>query len=183
MNLERRIPFLQLWKGLTNPGVNWHNRRHFDWKSHDSIALAGGVSLKNDSELASYCLVSREYLNFNMRFGYHFALLDCLCGKVPEENYILMRFAGGGGTEQGKDLRLDFLSRILGRLDFTCERTGDLLDARLLRYAEGIIMTRLETLGCLLASVRLLDMVLKDSDQLTAMVDLFFSGTYDFSSR
>jgi pyruvate,water dikinase len=179
----RSIPFLQLWKGLTNPGVNWHGRSYFDWKSHDNIALAGGVSLKNDSDLASYCLVSREYLNFNMRFGYHFALLDCLCGKGPEENYILMRFAGGGGTEQGKDLRLDFLSQVLGRLDFTCERSGDLLDARLLRYTDDTIMSRLETLGCLLGAVRLLDMVLKDGDQMAAMVDLFFTGTYDFSSH
>ena len=87
--------------------------------------------------------------------------IEWSCGASPEANYILMRFAGDGGTDHGRDLRLDFLTALLARLIFTCERGGELLGA-----------------------VRLLDMVLHDKGQIEPMVDgLFFAGTYDFSKE
>lgn len=176
------LPFRALWKGLSHSGVNWRERQHFDWESYDSVALAGGMSRKKDTSLLSYCLVSRQYLNVNMRFGYHFSLIDSFCGNSPEENYILIRFAGGGGTEIGKDLRLLFLDEVLGRIGFTCQKQGDLLDGRLSRLSCEQTLNRLEQLGRLLGSVRLLDMVLKEESELSEKVDLFFSGIYDFSS-
>lgn len=174
-------PFKALWQGLSHPNVNWRDRDHFDWASYDSIALAGGIASKNDSALASYCLLSREYLNINMRFGYHFTLLDCFCGETPEENYILMRFAGGGGTDIGKDLRLTFITTILERLNFTCEQAGEMLDARLMRYDSERTASMMEQLGHLLGSVRLLDMALRSEEEVLLMVERFFGGTYDFS--
>ncbi len=174
-------PFTALWQGMSHPGVNWRDRNHFDWASYDTIALAGGVARKNDSDLASYCLVSQEYLNITIRFGYHFTLIDCLCGTIPEENYILLRFAGGGGTESGKDLRLRFIRTILESLEFVCEQSSQLLDARLMRYDCAAICAKMEQFGQLLGSVRLLDMVLKHEEELAPLVEKFFSGVYDFS--
>jgi len=177
------LPLQALWQGLSHPGVTWRDRAHFDWQSYDSIALAGGVATKNNSSLTSFCLVSAEYLNVNIRFGYHFTLLDCLCGDIPEENYILMRFAGGGGNSLGKDLRLIFIVKILARLNFTCEQTGELLDARLMRYDKKITANRLDQVGRLLGAVRLLDMVLTDENMIDGMVEDFFLGNYDFSNE
>ncbi len=179
----RCLPLQALWQGLSHPGVHWRDRAHFDWQSYDSIALAGGMATKNDSALASFCLIAPEYLNVNIRFGYHFTLLDSLCGETPEENYILMRFAGGGGNSHGKDLRLIFISKILVKLNFTCEQTGELLDARLMRYDKIITADRLDQVGRLLGAVRLLDMVLTDETMVASMVDDFFRGKYDFSNE
>ncbi len=179
----RSLPLQALWRGLTHPGVKWRNRSHFDWQSYDSIALAGGVATKSDSALASFCLISSEYLNVNIRFGYHFTLLDCLCGDDPEENYILMRFAGGGGDSRGRELRLNFIVKVLEKLDFTCEQTGELLDARLMRYDKRITADRLDQVGRLLGAVRLLDMVLNDESMLKEMIENFFRGNYDFSNE
>lgn len=177
------LPLQALWQGLSHPGVTWRNRAHFDWQSYDAISLAGGIATKRDSSLTSFCLISPEYLNVNIRFGYHFTLLDCLCGENPEENYILMRFAGGGGNSLGKDLRLGFIIKVLARLNFTCEQTGELLDARLMRYNNKITAERLEQVGRLLGAVRLLDMVLTDENMVEGMVEDFFRGKYDFSNE
>ena len=177
------LPLQSFWQGLSHPGVNWRDRAHFDWQSYDSIALAGGVATKNDAALASFCLVSPEYLNVNMRFGYHFTLLDSLCGENPDENYILLRFAGGGGNSLGKDLRLSFITKVLAQLNFTCEQTGELLDARLMRYDKNITADRLDQVGRLLGAVRLLDMVLTNENMIASMVEDFFAEKYDFSNE
>ena len=175
-------PFVAFWRGLSHENVNWRDHSHYDWKSYDAIALAGGIAGKDDSALASYCLLACEYLNINIRFGYHFTLLDSFCGDTPEENYILLRFAGGGGDTHGKDLRLTFIRRVLEKLNFTCEQSGELLDARLMRYGKEETAMRLEQIGCLLGAVRLLDMVLRDENEIAGMVAKFFSGVYDFSN-
>lgn len=177
------LPLHALWRGLSHPGVNWRERSHYDWQSYDSVSLAGGIAGKEDTALSSFCLIAPDYLNVNIRFGYHFTQLDCFCGNIPEENYILLRFAGGGGTLHGKDLRLDFISRVLNQLDFHCERSGDMLDGRLLKYDKAGIVQRLEKLGHLLGAARLLDMVLQREDDLGPMIDDFFKGVYDFSKR
>ncbi len=181
---DLRCPPLEaLWQGLSHPKVRWRDRAHFDWASYDSIALAGGMATKKDAALSSFCLIAPEYLNVNIRFGYHFTLLDSLCGKTPEENYILLRFAGGGGNSLGKDLRLIFIAKILTKLNFTCEQTGELLDARLMRYDKTTTADRLDQLGRLLGAVRLLDMVLTDEQMIPSMVEDFFRGKYDFSNE
>jgi pyruvate,water dikinase len=105
------VPLLALWKGLTHPAINWSKHDHFDWKAFDDIALAGGMARKNDVSFASFALVSSDYLNLNLRFGYHFVLLDALCGPTSKNNYIMLRFAGGGGKVQGKNLRLLFMCK------------------------------------------------------------------------
>ncbi|TKB24773.1 hypothetical protein FCL47_16140 [Desulfopila sp. IMCC35006] len=179
----RCLPLKALWQGLSHSQVHWRDRAHFDWQSYDSIALAGGVATKGDASLASFCLISTEYLNVNMRFGYHFTLLDSLCGETSDENYILLRFAGGGGNSLGKDLRLLFIAKVLTKLNFTCEQTGELLDARLMRYDKNITAARLDQVGRLLGAVRLLDMVLTHEHMIEPMVDAFFQGKYDFSNE
>ena len=175
------LPLQILWKGLSHPNIHWHDHAHYDWQNYDTIALAGGITPKESSSLASFCLISAEYLNVNIRFGYHFTLIDCLCGDTPEENYILLRFAGGGGTSVGKDLRLLFISRVLSRLNFGCEQTGELLDARLMRYSRDDTADRLEHVGRLLGAVCLLDMVLTDEAAIDDMIEKFFREKYDFS--
>jgi pyruvate, water dikinase len=175
------LPLRALWQGLSHRNIGWHDHSHYDWQNYDTIALAGGITAKGSNSLASFCLTSSEYLNVNIRFGYHFSLIDSLCSDVAEENYILLRFAGGGETSRGKDLRLAFISRVLARLNFTVGQTGELLDARLMRYSKVDTIKRLDQLGRLLGAVRLLDMVLTDEAAIDEMVEQFFQEKYDFS--
>jgi pyruvate,water dikinase len=178
----RSPAFQNFWRGLTDEAINWHNHSHYDWHSYDSVAMAGGIAAKDDAALTSYMLLGHDYLNFNLRFGYHFSLLDSVCGGDPQKNYILLRFAGGGGDASGKLLRLQFIHAVLDRLQFHCTQLGDTLDARISRFNSDDTGRLLQQMGILLAATRLLDMRLHDEERIDSLVADFFAGTYDFST-
>jgi pyruvate,water dikinase len=175
------VPFVSLWQGLSNPGVDWDAHSHFDWKSFDDIALAGGIATKDSGDFASYAIISKDYLNLNMRFGYHFTLVDALCGSDSRANYCQLRFAGGGGDYRGKTLRIEFLVAVLARLGLETNVRADLLDARVSDISSSELCHTLDMLGRLLGATKLMDMVLKDGGDVTYYVDEFFAGNYNFS--
>ena len=175
------VPFLALWQGLSHPGVDWQAHSHFDWKSFDDIALAGGVATQKTGDFSSYAIISLDYLNLNMRFGYHFTLVDALCSPDRRANYCQLRFAGGGGDYTGKTLRIEFLVAVLGRLGLETTVRADLLDARIADIGSKDLCVTLDMLGRLLGATKLMDMVLKEEGDVNYYVDQFFAGIYDFS--
>jgi pyruvate,water dikinase len=176
-------PFLALWQGLSHPDVDWDSHLHFDWKGFSDAALSGGVVSGGAKEFASYAIVSGDYCNLNMRFGYHFTLVDCLCGDELRGNYCQLRFAGGGGDYQGRSLRIRLLTLILGRLGFEVNVKADLLDARIGEMDRDSLVELLATVGRLLGATKLLDMVLKDEHQLEPFAAQFFAGAGRFTDR
>jgi len=165
-------PMRACWEGLTHPDVVWHKGLiHMDWEELDRIS-AGLVNL-NSKALASYAVMSSNYLHLILRFGYHFAVLDTLCSEEPEANYISFRFKGGGGNFQNRLWRVELIKRILEWADFTVKTRGDLLDARFERREARQILSRLMILGILQGKTRLLDMALTSEDQVTEMTDAF----------
>ncbi len=174
------IPLRALWQGLTHPSVKWSEISHFDWKEFDNIALAGGVSKKSSKSLATYAVISRDYLNLSVKFGYHFVIVDTICGENPQQNYISFRFAGGGGLPHQRGLRLLFLSEILNRLGFKVVTKGDLLDAQFQGHAQSATEKRLAELGRLIGATRLLDMYLKSEEDVRAFIDDFMAGKSHF---
>lgn len=176
-------PLRALWNGLSHPGVTWQERSHFDWGAYDDLVMAGGVVNAKSIAFASYAVVSQDYLNLNMRFGYHFAILDALCSPKNGEGYITLRFAGGGGDIEGKLLRLTMISEILRRLQFTITQKSDLLDARFSdRKPENILKT-LDMIGRLLGATRIMDMILTDERMAADAVEEFMNGRYTFSKE
>ncbi|BCO08626.1 pyruvate phosphate dikinase PEP/pyruvate binding subunit [Desulfolithobacter dissulfuricans] len=175
-------PFLALWEGISHPGIDWHSREHFDWKTYDDVALAGGVAAQGSADLATYAVISRDYLNMNMRFGYHFTQVDALCGPEDRTNYCMLRFAGGGGEFTGRALRIEFLRRVLQELGFEVTVRADLLDGRLGEMDCDTLSRRLDMLGRLLGATKLMDMVLHDEHDVDVAVQAFFQGHYNFSS-
>ncbi|MFP7755431.1 PEP/pyruvate-binding domain-containing protein [Thermodesulfobacteriota bacterium B35] len=176
------VPFLALWRGLSHPDVDWQNHAHFDWKSFDDVALAGGVATRKGGDYASYAVIGSDYLNLNMRFGYHFTLVDALCGGDARANYCQFRFAGGGGDYTGRSRRIDFLRIILTRLGFEVDVRADLLDARVADIDCADLCHMLDMLGRLLGTTKLMDMVLREGVDVRACVEEFFAGRYSFSS-
>lgn len=171
----RSVPFLALWQGLSHPEVDWRGQPHFDWKDFGDMALAGGIATGTAKHFASYAVVGADYVNLNMRFGFHFTQVDCLCGGDSRMNYCRLRFAGGGGKERGRLARIELLRRILARLGFEVEARATLLDARLIGYPAGELQALLVHLGRLLGQVKLLDLVLRD-DEIEQKVEDFFRG-------
>ncbi|MBC8316662.1 MAG: hypothetical protein H8E41_02070 [Desulfobulbaceae bacterium] len=176
-------PLLALWKGLAHTGVTWQDRSHFDWGAYDDLVMAGGVVNAKSIAFASYAVISQDYLNLNMRFGYHFAILDALCSPDNGEGYITLRFAGGGGDIEGKLLRLAMISEILSRLNFTVTRKSDLLDARFSDRNTDKILETLDMLGRLLGATRIMDMILTNEEMAAGAVEEFMNGKYTFSKE
>ncbi len=174
------VPFCALWRGLSHPGISWSSS--IGVGAHNFMALlAGGIQPQHGSlGGASYTLVSDDYMNLSIRFGYHFATIDALCTDDPDMNYAALHFTGGAGEYFGKSLRIQYIAGVLNRLGFVTVQKGDLLEASLTRLDRPAMETALDQLGRLLASTRLLDVALKNESQVEILTESFFQGKYNF---
>lgn len=175
------LPLQAIWTGLTHPGVSWEGTVNFAASRFMSLMASIATSeLGPEPGGDSYALVSHDYLNFSAKFGYHFATIDALCGDEASHNYVAMQFAGGAGNFFGRSLRIRFLGTVLERLGFQIELRGDLIEASFNRHGQEATRERLDQLGRLLASCRLLDMTLANEDAVNTLADAFMAGDYDF---
>jgi pyruvate,water dikinase len=178
------VPMKALWKGFTHPGITWKGTIQFDPKSFLSLMASSATSEFGEVPGGeSYAFLSKDYLNLSARFGYHFANLDVLCGEQGSQNYVSLQFSGGAGNFLGRSLRVLFLDLVLKRLGFEVSAQGDLLEASLTGFDREPLEDKLDQLGRLLASTRLLDMALTRPEDVERLSDLFFRGDYDFLSR
>lgn len=165
-------PMRACWQGLTHPDVTWHKGLlHIDWEELDRIS-SGLISLRSPA-LASYAIISNDYHHLILRFGYHFAVLDALCGVDPEANYITFRFKGGGGSFENRLRRIQLIQVILEWAGFAVHTRGDLLDARFQRRDARQTLSRLTLLGLLQGKTLLLDMALNSDEQVIRLAEDF----------
>lgn len=176
------LPMNAVMKGLAHPKIIWSDFSHFDWESYDKIVMAGGIISADDAQFGSYAVVAKEYLNINLRFGYHFVILDTYCSPASGDNYILFRFSGGGGNAVGKSLRAGFIGRVLEKLGFKVNTRSDLVDGEFRQGDPCLIAEKLDYLGRLLGATRLMDMYLKETLDIEELVGEFMAGRYDFRS-
>ena len=175
-------PLRALFNGLTHPDIQWGAFSHFDWASHDKMVMSGGSISPDSAMFASHAIIADRYANLNLRFGYHFVVLDAVCGDKQEDNYILLRFSGGGADIEKRRLRAVFLGRIFKRLGFDVTRKSDLIDAKYATDSQANTAHALDMVGRLLGATRLMDMYLKDETMVDAYADEFMQGRYHFSS-
>lgn len=161
-------PMWALWWGLSRSGVEWNeNMPVIDWEEFDR--LSAGIMTKDSRALASYAVVASDYAHFMFRFGYHFAVVDAVCGSEATGNHINLRFKGGGGHWEQRLRRLEYIRAVLEARDFEVSIRGDMLDARCARMGENDTRRRLVLVGRLLAQSRLLDIRLDgdvDTDEM-----------------
>ena len=175
-------PMNAVFEGLSHPGIIWSKFTHFDWAEYDKIVMSGGIISPESQIFASYAVISGDYLNLNLRFGYHFVILDTICGDQAEDNYILFRFSGGGADFEKRSLRADFLSAILQRLGFRVDKKSDLIDGQLKGDEKMRVEHTLDMTGRLLGATRLMDMYLKDRTMVGSYADDFMNGRYHFAT-
>jgi pyruvate,water dikinase len=171
-----------LWDGLSHPDIQWGSFSHFDWEAHDRMVMSGGIASPESAMFASHAVISDDYMNLNLRFGYHFVIIDALCPDEGQENTILFRFSGGGADMDQRLLRAEFLSRILRRLGFEVATTSDLIDGQFKGADAAVMLGCLDTLGRLLGATRLMDMYLKEAGQIDGFVTDFMKGRYNFAT-
>ncbi len=200
MTLEqvRCEPLLALCRGMAEPGLRWRT-------PPPGVNLSGLLSRSLlDAGSArplggfNYALITRDYLNLNARVDYHFTMIDSVCGANSRENYLRLRFKGGGtvcGPSAGenavhfrfkgggtalehRERRARLVSEILKSQGFFVDRQADLVTAVLRGVEREICAERLALLGRLMGFTRLLDAAMTGETAMKRAVAAFLDGDY-----
>lgn len=108
----------------------------------------------------SFCIITKNYMNFSIRLGYHFSMIEAYTGENINDNYIKFFFKGGGAALDRRLRRVQLIREILKTMNFRVMVKEDVIDAILTKYTISEIEKRLEILGKLTAYTKQLDMVL-----------------------
>ncbi|HEX9020535.1 MAG TPA: PEP/pyruvate-binding domain-containing protein [Nitrospirota bacterium] len=177
------IPFRAVINGMTRPGL-WRSDavplRVNDFMTSmlrvpDITTDSGGRVERN------LAVISRDYANISLKFGYHFIVMDCFCGERAKNNHIYFRFAGGATDMTKRSRRLQLLAMILGEYGFNIKTKGDLIVARLANIEQRDAEAVLDQLGRLFSYTRQLDAVLNDDSAVERYARSFLDGNYELA--
>ncbi len=175
------IPFKAMVSGMIFPGA-WHSEA-VALKAHDflsSMMRMPDITHATGSTAGyNVAVISREYVNMSIRFGYHFNMVDCYCSENARNNHIYFRFAGGATDLTKRSRRLEILARILKEYGFNIKIKGDLLIARLAGLGQVEMEKVLDQTGRLIAFARQLDATLHDDATVERYAKNFLEGRYE----
>jgi pyruvate,water dikinase len=175
------VPFKALVRGMTHPGA---------WRS-EAVALsvndfmssmfhAPDLAAESDRQMGSnVAVISRGYVNLNIKFGYHYTILDSYVSDTPRSNHIYFRFAGGATDMTKRSRRLQLIERILLEHGFRVTTRGDLLIGRLSGLGREEMTGVLDQVGRLVSFTRQMDAVLGGDHDIEVYADNFLHGRYE----
>ena len=164
------IPFSAFLKGMIN--MRWPGPRPVDAKGF--LGMVAHTATMSEEQLykmggKSYAIISYNYMNFSIRLGYHFSMVEAYAGENMNDNYIKFFFKGGGAATDRRLRRVRLITEIIKKIDFKVKVTGDVINAMLTKYSKSAIEERLEVMGKLTAYTKQLDMVMYND----AVTDMF----------
>ena len=175
------IPMQALYRGMTTPGVRWSGQIPIDFKGFVSVfanTLFDGAKHERRLGDRSYAIISRHYMNFSSRLGYHFSIVDAFLSDAIHDNYISFRFKGGAASLDKRTRRVRFLQEVLERHQFWVDQKADLINARIKRLERPEMEEKLEMLGRLMGCARQLDVAMVGEKAVQRFVELFMQGDY-----
>lgn len=155
------IPFSAILKGMQT--MEWPRPR-----SADVVGLVGMLAHSatiSEEQLyktgeKSFALISKNYMNFSVRLGYHFSMIEAYASANINDNYIKFFFNGGGAAVDRRLRRLRLIKEILKKMDFRINIKEDVLNALLVKHKQQNIEEKLVILGKFTAYTKQLDMLL-----------------------
>jgi pyruvate,water dikinase len=171
------VPFAAFYKGLSS--MKWPEPRPLDVGGFLG-AIAHTAALA-DSEIQStaeksFTVISRRYMNFAIRLGYHLASVEAYASENVNDNYIRYNFRGGGSSADRRLRRVRLITEILRHMDFNVSVKGDAIDAHLMKHNEGDIVKRVEVLGRFTVFTKQLDMTLYNDSIVNQRIEEFISA-------
>jgi len=155
------IPFKALLKGMIS--MRWPEPPKTDARGFlGMIARTATISEEQiaDAGKRSFAILSKNYINFSIRLGYHFSLIEAFVGENINDNYIRFFFKGGGAAIDRRLRRVGLITAILKKMGFSVKVTNDVINANITDYTEPHLEDRLEIMGKLTAYTKQLDMTL-----------------------
>ena len=178
-------PFKAFWKGFSNKSLTWPDRWgqvHHQLSKDLQDQVFGGAKGPRRRNDPNYLIYAADYMNFNARFAYHYAMVDSLLGAGDRNNYIQLRFHSGGASDEKRKRRARFLERVLRESRFGVTFEGDLITAGFRNYPSEDTGIALELLGRLLVCSRQLDMLMHMDSDVKMFSDHFLAGKYQVFS-
>jgi pyruvate,water dikinase len=176
------MPFRAIIRGMLHPGA-WHSEP-VALKAHDFLSsmmrMPDIASASANPAGYNVAVISREYVNLSIRFGYHFNMIDCYCGENAKNNHIYFRFVGGATDMVKRSRRVELIARILREYGFNIRIKGDLLIARLAGLNQLEMEKVLDQAGRLISYARQLDAVLHDDAAIDRYAKNFLAGVYTY---
>jgi pyruvate, water dikinase len=155
------IPFLALLKGMKS--MRWPGPPPVDGKGFlGMLAHSASVPEEQLKETAkkSFAVVSKHYINFSIRLGYHFSMIEAYAGENINDNYISFFFKGGGAAIDRRLRRIRLMLEILKEMGFRVNVKEDTMRAILPKYKQSTIEEKLVVMGKLTAYTKQLDMAM-----------------------
>jgi pyruvate,water dikinase len=121
----------------------------------------------------SFAVVSKHYVNFSIRLGYHFSMIEAYAGENINDNYIKFFFKGGGAAIDRRLRRVRLIKEILKAMDFRVNIKEDVMNAVLTKYKQATIEDKLVVMGKLTAYTKQLDMAMFNDAVTDMYVDQF----------
>lgn len=175
------VPLMAIIKGMMHPGV-WHSDM-VSLKTKDFLSSMMRMSdiTMDASDYVGYnvAVVSGEYVNLSLKFGYHFNMLDCYCSENARNNHIYFRLVGGATDILKRSRRVELIASVLKEYGFNLKIKGDLIIARLANIRQEEMENILEQLGRLIAYTRQMDAMLHDDNAAERYARNFIEGRYD----
>ena len=155
------IPFIALLKGMKS--MRWPGPPPVDAKGFlGMLAHSASVPEEQLKETAkkSFAVVSKNYVNFSIRLGYHFSMIEAYAGENINDNYIKFFFKGGGAAVDRRLRRVRLIKEILKEMGFRVSIKEDVMNAILTKYKQSTIEDKLTVMGKLTAYTKQLDMAM-----------------------
>jgi len=118
-------------------------------------------------------VLSKEYVNINLRLGYHFTMIAAYISKNLNDNYAYFRFLGGVTDISRRSRRARMLAEILAKSDFRVDIRGDLVVARIKKLDIEMMEEKMQVLGLLVAFTRQLDVKMNHEQEVTKLKNIF----------
>jgi len=179
----RSIPMNAILKGLM--AMEWPGPRPLNVKGFLTV-IAHTTMEPHSEELLwepSFAIISKEYMNFSIRLGYHLQTIEAYAGDNINDNYIHFHFKGGGASLDRRARRTRLIKEVLEKIDFSVNRTGDVLDARITKYERATIGEKLGVLARLTAYTKQLDMTLFNEAIVDWYVQEFIKKHYTAETK
>ena len=182
MKLEqvRSEPMRAVLNGMLRPGA-WHSEA-VDLNPRDFLSsmmrMQDLTASVDQTTYRNVAVISKEYLNMTLRFGYHFNLLDCYCSEKAANNHVYFRFVGGATDISKRSRRIRLIAEILKEYGFISSTKGDLLIARLSHIEKAEALRVLDISGSLIAFTRQLDAVLSTDSDVERFKQAFLAGNF-----
>jgi len=176
-NEVNSVPMRALLKGLHESGMWSTKPLSVDMGSFmSSLTKTFSYSLSGpDHTGMNLALISEEYMNLNLKLGYHYTIIDAFIGDCSEENRISFRFFGGVTDLSRRSMRVKFIGTILERFDFRVESHGDLIIGRIKKAAKSRMIGKMKLIGGLIGYTRQLDVQISSQNSLSSRVEDFIN--------